>query len=408
MRNPDGTWRSPGPDPPWLNWQNHIASGWAVKLRIQEHPEWSVNLADRCVLEPTVTADLWVERDKWAGQDVLVWREKRRDGSPGAAHRCLLKSFSRKGQKAAKVTWQSGGAKSDEPFHYFGSQAVLKAAVAAAGGLVHIVEGEVDVWSLQALEFGNAVGIYGISNTPNDIASILDALGVSRFICYLDSDKAGEKGASKYGTLLHDSRWKGKQEYCKVEGPGILHKGDANDLLCHHPDLSAARAALDALPAILPHIRRRPLRRQSSDTDHDQQGWDAVYEAVRTALGVKHFKTNGYSKKNISCPNPQHDDKTPSASWHKNGYCTCHGCVETFNAKTVADWLNIDGRALTRPQLSIISANNINLDAIPQPAEAAALSFEKASYTSLRSLNKFYRPMYYRAAARKIRHDRGS
>ena len=60
---------------------------------------------------------------------------------------------------------------------------------------------------------------------------------------------AVEKGGSNLATKLHKARWKGEAEYRKFEGPGIPHKGDANDLLCHHyPDIAAARAALDALP----------------------------------------------------------------------------------------------------------------------------------------------------------------
>ena len=324
---------------------------------------------------------------------MMVWRENRRDGGPGAARRRLLKPISNNGKGQAKVRWQYAEEKSDEPFHYVGTQAELKAAIAAAGGLLHIVEGEVDVWSLLTLGIANAIGIYGIGAIPADVASILHELGVSGFIYYLDNDKAGEKSAARLGTLLHDSRWKGEGEYRKVEGPGIPQKGDANDLLCHHrQDLSAARATLDKLPAFLPRIKREPVRTISPTGDHNQDGWSAVYEAVRIAVSVTHFKANGYSKKNISCPNPQHADKNPSAGWHKDGYCTCHGCGDTFNAKTVADWLGIPWRALIRQQLSLVSAKNIDLDAAPQQTEAvtAPRSFELPPDSWLRAFNKFF------------------
>ena len=71
-------------------------------MKPRNHPEWSAYLADRHILEAAIAADAWVEREEWAGQDVLVWREKRRDGSPGATRRRLLKPVSIKRQNAAE------------------------------------------------------------------------------------------------------------------------------------------------------------------------------------------------------------------------------------------------------------------------------------------------------------------
>ena len=364
-----------------------------VKHRLADHPEWSANLADRHILEAAIAADAWVEREEWTGQDVLVWRVKRRDGSPGATRRRLLKKFKVKGKKHTKVRWQFAGQKTDEPFYYVGTLEDLKREIARAGGKVYIVEGEVDVLSLHTMGIRNVIGIYGISNIPKDIAAIFDELAVTKFTYYADNDASGERGASNLRSLLHESDWTGEGEYRKFAGPGIPDKGDANDLLCHHfPDISAARAALDALPKFSPRIQRRPVQRLSSEIDHDQPGWDAVKEAIRLALGIDRFKANGYSK-NIPCPNPLHEDKNPSAAWHKGGYCTCHGCGDTYNAKQVAEWLGIDWRALIRPQRSFVSAGNIDLDAAPQiDSTEAPLSFDQPPDSWLRLFNKFYKP----------------
>ena len=133
-------------------------------------------------------------------QDALVWRERRRDGSPGATRRRLLKPVWANGKKQAKVRWQYAGQKTDEPFHYVGPLDELKQEIAQAGGTVYIVEGEVDVWSLQPMGIHNAIGIYGISNIPQDIASLLDELRVTEFVYCLDNDDAGERGASNLRT----------------------------------------------------------------------------------------------------------------------------------------------------------------------------------------------------------------
>ena len=360
-----------------------------IQRRIQDHPQWSAYLADRHILEEA-TAAAWVEREDWTRQDVLVWREKRRDGGPGATRRRLLKQVSVNGKKPQKVRWQFRGCKTDEPFYYAGTQDELKDAITDAGGIVTIVEGEVDVWSLQAMGIRNVIGIYGISNIPKDIASILDELGISGFTYFADNDQSGEDGASNLSTRLHEAHWPGDQDYRKFAGAGIPDKGDANDLLCHHfPDISQARAALDALPTFLPRIQRKPVHKPSREIGHNQEGWGAVKEAIRLELGVDHFKANGFSK-NISCSNPRHEDKTPSAGWHEGGYLTCFTCG-TFHAKQVAEWLSIDWRALIRPQLSIVSPSNISLDAAPQPDSAQTpLSFDEAPDTWLRLLIKFY------------------
>ncbi len=106
----------------------------------------------------------------------------------------------------------------------------------------------------------NVIGIYGINNIPQDIASIFDELGITGFVYFADNDLAGVDGASNLRTFLHGSSWTGDREYRKFAGPGIPDKGDANGLLCHHfPDIAQARAALAALPRFEPRIKRKPV-----------------------------------------------------------------------------------------------------------------------------------------------------
>ena len=226
-----------------------------MKRNIQDHRQWREYLHSRHVLEPAIAAGAWVERETYSGQDVLVWRENRRDGSAGATRRRLLPSVSSNGKSPPKVKWQIPGQKTDEPFYYSGTWDDLKRHIAAAGGLLYIVEGEVDVWTLQVPGIGNVIGTYSATEIPPDIASILDELGATKAVYFADNDKSGDAGAAKLATQLLASRWQGEAEFRKVKGPGIPEKGDANDLLCHHyPDLAAARAALDALPPFLPQI----------------------------------------------------------------------------------------------------------------------------------------------------------
>ena len=365
--------------------------------RLEDHPQWRDYLHSRHILEPAIAAGAWVEREAYTGQDVLVWREKRRDGSPGATRRRLLPSVSNNGKTPPKVKWQFPDQKSDEPFYTGGTPDELKHAIKAAGGTLNIVEGEVDVWSLQVLGIRNVIGTYSATTIPQDIASILDELGVSRVIYFADNDKSGDDGASKLAILLLQSLWQGEAEFRKVTGPAIGHKGDANDLLCHHyPDLAAACAALDALPTFLPRIKREPAPIISAPAGYNDPRWDPVKEAVRSRLGVTRYNHKGFSKKHFRCPDPQHEDPGPSANWHKDGFCHCFGCGNDFNAKEMAEFLRIPWRALLGTQLQILSSNNIDLNAAPRQIETASapLFFNEPPDSLLRLSNKVYSTMH--------------
>ena len=367
------------------------------KRRIQDHPQWSAYLTDRHILEPAIAAGAWVERDDQTRLYVLVWREKRRDGSPGATRRRLLKKFKVKGKKHTKVRWQFAGQKTDEPFYYVGTLEDLKREIARAGGKVYIVEGEFDVLSLHTMGIRNVIGIYGISNIPKDIAAIFDELAVTKFTYYADNDASGERGASNLRTLLHGSGWKGKQEYRRVAGAGIPAKGDANDLLCHHyPDLAAAHAALDALPTFLPQIEPEPAPNISIPSGDNDPRWHAIKEAVRIALDVTRYNHKGFSKKHFRCLDPQHEDPGPSAQWHKNGFCHCFGCGKDFNAKDMAEFLGIPWRALLGTQSQIFSSDNIDLNAAPRQLETASAPpfYKEPPDSLLRLSNKVYSTMY--------------
>ena len=360
---------------------------------VADHPEWRAYLESRCILEPVIAAGTWVEWDSYARQDALVWREKRRDGGPGATRRRLLNQEpSGNGTKQAKSRWQVGGEKTDEPFYYIGALDSLREAISAAGGSLRIVEGEVDVWSLRTLGFGNVIGMYGINEIPRDIGCLFDELGISQFVYFADNDAAGDRGASRLHALLHESGWNGEGTYRKVAGAGIPDKGDVNDLLRqHHRDPARARAALDALPEFQPKIRRKPARQSRWEPGLNSQGWEAVKEAIRTELGVMGFNRKGYSK-NFSCPNPKHTDRRPSAGWHRDGYCKCFTCGGTFNAKTVAEWLGIDLSALLGPWRKSRSARKTDLNAAPlRPRpDSAPPSFEQPPDTWLKLLRRYY------------------
>ncbi|MCE2471831.1 MAG: hypothetical protein J4G18_08010 [Anaerolineae bacterium] len=69
-------------------WEKGTAKG-----SITDHLGWSAYLFSRRILGPAIAAGAWVEREQWTGQDVLIWRARRRNGRPGATRRRLLKTL---------------------------------------------------------------------------------------------------------------------------------------------------------------------------------------------------------------------------------------------------------------------------------------------------------------------------
>ena len=359
---------------------------------VEDHPQWREYLHSRHVLKSAIITGAWVEYSDYYGRYCLVWHEKRRDGSCGARRRRFIDPPVINGKQYGKSIWFSGE-KTNEPFHYVGTLDELTRAIAGASGELNIVEGEIDVWSMHALGLPNTIGLYGISHIPKDINSILDELGVAKAVYFADNDSSGEQGASTLRTLLHESAWRGTGEYRKFAGPGIPEKGDANDLLCHHyPDLAAARAALAALPRLETSIKRKPAPKPVAEMADNGEGWDEIKETVRLALGVEDFNRKGFSK-NFRCILPHHEDKGPSAAWHKSGFYKCFGCGEVLNAKDTAELLGIDWRPLILPQPQCVSTTDIDLNAAPgTDVETAPLSFEAAPDSWLRLFIKFCKP----------------
>ena len=113
---------------------------------------------------------------------------------------------------------------------------------------------------------------------------------------------------------------------------------------------------------------------------------------MRLTLGVEEFNRKGFSK-NLRCILPHHEDKEPSAAWHKSGFYKCFGCGAVLNAKDCAEVLGIDWRSLLIPQPKLVSSKDIDLNAAPgTDAEAAPLSFKRAPDSWLRTAIKFYTP----------------
>lgn len=144
----------------------------------------------------------------------------------------------------------------------------IRQAVAAAGGVLYIANGEPSVLAYHAAGIRNVLSWYGENSVPASLPADLLALDVCRVVYAPDNDDTGLNSAAKVRDLLAGSGI----DFEAVSLAAYPAKADFNDVwkLCDF-DAPVARNTLDALPALeLPAPEaapvQRPQRRDSTGT----------------------------------------------------------------------------------------------------------------------------------------------
>lgn len=256
-------------------------------------------------------------------------------------------------------------------------------AVAAAGGVCYLANGEPSLLSYVAAGLRNVITTtLSEIAVPGNVEAVCKALGISRLLYPVDNDEAGYKSAVNWRQALAGAGL----DYVAQRWPAdMVAKGDANDLWIEtgfDRALFTARLA-EMQPLELPAPEpARPIfeRRESTapraggdlvDWDEWRRRWwlEAVLPAVDSAVGQrrgKHFR----------CINPNHEDRNPSAriSTDKDPdglyICTCadngaHG------RETVAGWVNApEFMSWWREQNPTIAGTSIYSKSLDGPTEA--------------------------------------
>jgi hypothetical protein len=279
-------------------------------------PAWRERLHERRISDETID-------DFGISSDGKGWTYP----VPGAGGSPRWKNFDSSGQP--KYRWVPTKPKNARYYHC-GLDA-LKAAIAAADGQLWLVGGEPDVWALHSAGLPNALcWLNGEKSVPNSLADDLLDLGVREVHYPPDRDKTGRDAARKLLDRLDGS----SISLTVHELPEALGaKGDVGKYWQTYDEPHPFDQALLDLPELdIPPTpadasNGKSLRAAPQSPAPSGNGWvppARFIEAIEAALGVKRYKSDGWS--NLFCC-PFHDDKNPSANWHREMHILhCFAC----------------------------------------------------------------------------------
>jgi hypothetical protein len=231
-----------------------------------------------------------------------------------------------------KYTWIGGKPEGASLYH----ASDLHEAIAAAGGVVWFTT-EADVWTLREAGISNAFSTFSETIILDNLGDMLVTMGVTRVLIAPDLDPTGQGSAERIRAAL----WGSTIELTCYQLPARLEEhGDIGKAWqeYHQPEpfafwLASLPLVEIAEPASV-HVTPAPV----------YFGDDPLLEIkqqVTAALGVRGFNADGFnSYKNICCR--FHDDKTASASLHRDKGLYCHRCGKTYTWKELASNLGID------------------------------------------------------------------
>lgn len=262
-------------------------------------------------------------------------------------------------------------------WHYYVLRpADLKAAVAAANGLLYWCAGEVDVWTLHSVgkngHYPPASSAFGEKNIDTDLITFLREYGVTTLRYYPDLDKPGYEAAAKLYGILKDSGI--VLELYALPGE-MGSKTDLNALWQQaNFDRAAFWTALSKCERIedIQIYGDAPVTEYAEKQNAGLQLPDEYYAAIAGALGAAKYVHNGFSRL-VRCP--FHDDAKPSASWHKDKHLLhCFTCGRSYGAKDTAAKVGVDYRRYLpaqperreTPRLSHATTRNDGTAAIQQ------------------------------------------
>ena len=217
-----------------------------------------------------------------------------------------------------------------------------------------VLGGEPDCLSVRVIDVANALCWFGERNIPESLEAFLSDLGVRKVSYVPDLDQTGMKAAAD---VYH--RLSGSFELRILKLPYDVKEeagggADTNLMLQSFRDEPDVFSALWGEMKPLPHEHYSmyipvdvPEQKRLSPGRSSLNGSlpDDFINALVMDLGVKGYKTDGWCKPNITCPNPAHEDKVGSAQWHRDKHiCKCHSChgpKEFWLATKVGEFRNI-------------------------------------------------------------------
>lgn len=261
----------------------------------------------------------------------------------------------------------------DKAKYYFMTD--IKAAVAAAGGELHLMAGEPDVWTLWQMGCKNATSFFGENQIPDSLIDDLEYMGVSHVIYYADNDETGRDVAQ----LLNDQFSRSLIQFtCKVVPYPY------NDLNDWYVACEFDREKTLSLQTLTFKEQMTEIAPPEGKGRLDVPVYRA---AITSALGAEYKRAGDKWSKKMRCifASHEHDDRNPAAQWNEQtGYYRCFKCQgadKTADEVAAHIGVNVDDyRTLAFTERT---------DAPPAKTEtAAAVPPEQVIYSSTDAVNR--------------------
>ena len=259
------------------------------------------------------------------------------------------------GSKGNPVRWKAFDSAANPKYRWRGKpqdaryyhHANLKSAIAAADGIIHIVNGEPAVLTMLSAGLDNALCWFGEMNVPGTLAADLSDFGATQVVFYADNDSAGKGAAQKVINTLGKSGLR-----VDIRSLGLLSPGaDVNDLWM---DCGFDRAEFIHRLQSLPELDLAPTgkpRKTDWDSDYDAND-EFIAEVVRATIAASPTEYPKRNGDNILIRNPFRDDKKPSFSINtKSGLANDFG-GKGYNVWQLAELLGIERPRQRQPIIS--------------------------------------------------------
>ena len=171
---------------------------------------------------------------------------------------------------------------------------------------------------------------------PKNILEVFAELGISRLVYPVDNDEAGTKSAIKWRDALRGSG----VDFEAFSWGNVADKADANDIWIESGFNSHIFIQhLDSTQSLsLPEPQIKPVFQNDIDFEQTPQG---LIDSIASRLGVTGWKSNGWSRKNVS--SPFREDKNPSATLNQaSGVLHDFASGESYSPTEIAEQLGID------------------------------------------------------------------
>lgn len=218
-----------------------------------------------------------------------------------------------------------------------------RAAIAAAGGVAYLANGEPSRLAYQAAGVQNVIATTTSEVTvPTSTPGLLAWLGIRTLLYPVDKDKAGHRSALAW----RDALLAVNVTYKPLDWPDWMpDKADANDAwMALGFDAGAFASLLAGLDA---HLLPEPAAATVDELNDYQDTPDELLALVMTRLGIQpKYNSAGFTRRAVACPVGQHehDASRPAAHWHQDGFLHCQKCGQAYSITQLADALGIDWR----------------------------------------------------------------